>query len=108
MVRALKILVAVLGILLVGGIVALIVLLATHGRPSTSPSTQRPVSAAPHGTAYDAVVDVPAGARVSSTQADGPRLVVVLALADGSQQILLLDIASGAKLGTIELRGGAN
>jgi hypothetical protein len=104
MVRALKILVAVLGIMLVGGIVALVVLLATRGRPSTP----RPVASVPHGTAYDAVINVPAGAHVVSAQADGARLVVVLALADGSQQILLLDPASGARLGTIELRGGAN
>jgi hypothetical protein len=33
---------------------------------------------------------------------------VVLALADGRRQILLLDLASGARLGTIELRDGAN
>jgi hypothetical protein len=105
MVRALKILVAVLGILLVGGIVALIAMLMTRGTPTTTP---RPSAALPHGSAYDVAIDVPAGARIVSAQPDGSRLVVILALPDGRQQILLLDLASGARLGTIELHGGVN
>ncbi|MDB5409366.1 MAG: hypothetical protein JWL84_4278 [Rhodospirillales bacterium] len=103
MVRALKVLVAVLGILLVGGIVALIAMIASRGGPTAPP---RPPAALPRGGAYDAVVDLPPGARIVSTQPEGPHLVVVLAFPDGRQQVLLLDIASGARLGTIELRGG--
>ena len=104
MARALKVLVIVLGILLVGGVVALIAMIVSRGGTATPPRPAVP----PRGTAYDAVLDLPAGARIVSTQPDGARLVVVLALADGRQQILLLDLASGARLGTIELRGGAN
>jgi hypothetical protein len=105
MVRALKVLVAVLGILLVGGIVALIAMIATRGGPTPS----RPAAAVlPRGAAYDAVIDLPSGASIVSIQPDGTHLVVVLALPEGRRQILLLDLASGARLGTIELRGGAN
>jgi hypothetical protein len=104
MARALKVLVIVLGILLVGGVVALIAMIVARGGVATS----QPAAALPRGAAYDTVIDLPSGARIVSAQPDGARLVVFLALADGRQQILLLDLASGARLGTIELRGGAN
>jgi hypothetical protein len=102
MARALKILVIVLGVLLVGGVVALIAMIVSRGGAGT------PRPAAARGAAYDAAIDLPSGARIISTQPDGARLVVMLALADGRRQILLLDLASGARLGTIELRAGAN
>lgn len=96
--RALKLLVIVMGVLLVGGTAALIAAIidrASHraGAPSSP------------GRGFDrAVIDLPPGARVlDSTAADG-RLVVRIGLAEGGEQLVLIDPASGARLGTIELR----
>jgi hypothetical protein len=106
MVRALKVLVTVLGILLVGGVIALAAAMVSRG--SSSPATAPRPASLPRGAGFNAVIDLPPGARIVSTQPEAGRLVVVLAWADGHQQVLLIDLASGARLGTIELRGGAN
>jgi hypothetical protein len=101
MARALKVLVIVLGILLIGGVVALVAMIVAR----SGTTLPRPAAAPPRGVPYEAAVDRPPGARIVDTQAEGPHLVVTIALPDGRQQILLLDLASGARLGTIELRG---
>ncbi len=96
--RALKLLVVVMGVLLVAGTAALIVAIidrASH-RSAAPPSAAR---------SFDrAVIDLPAGARVLDSAAADGRLVVRIGLAEGGQQLILIDPASGVRLGTIELR----
>jgi hypothetical protein len=104
--RALRLLVIVLGVLLVGGTLALvgaIIMRSQHG----SESRGEPRAAASTAAPYDTVLDLPAGAVVKSLQPAGERLVVHIALPDGSQQIVILDLGSGARRGTIELRPNA-
>jgi hypothetical protein len=93
--RTLKILVVVMGVMLVVGFVALIVGIA--GRMSRSghpPATARVFAARP--------IDIPRGARIETMTAGGDRLVVGLELADGNRQLVIIDLASGARLGTID------
>lgn len=52
-------------------------------------------------------VSVPAGARVVETVAADGRLVVRLALADGSARYLVFDLANGRQVGAIDLAAGA-
>lgn len=101
--RALRLLVIVLGVLLVGGTLALvgaIIVRSQHGSESRS----GPPAISSMAAAYDTALDLPAGAVVQSLQTAGERLLIHLVLSDGRQQIVVLDLASGARRGTIELR----
>ena len=102
--RALKLLVVIMGVLLVGGTAALIV--AIIDRASHRITT--PTSAvALHG--FDSkVVELPPGGRVLEVEAVGERLVVRVGLAEGAgEMLLLIDPTTGARLGTVELRPAA-
>jgi Family of unknown function (DUF6476) len=101
--RGLRLLVIVLGVLLVGGTLALVVAIIVR---APHPSESRPESplAATKTVPFDAVLDLPPGAVIQSVQSAGARLAVHLVLADGGQQILILDAGSGSRIGTIELR----
>jgi len=102
--RALRLLVIVLGVLLVGGTLGLVVAIIVR---APHPSESRPESrspGAPRTAPFDAVLDLPAGAVVHSVQEAGARLAIRLVLPDGGQEIIILDPVSGARLGTIALR----
>jgi hypothetical protein len=99
--RALRLLVIVLGVLLVGGTLALVVAIIVR---SPRPSESRPSDSVK--LPYDAVVDLPAGAVVQSIQPAGDRVLLHLVLPSGRQQIVVLDASSGGRRGTIELRPG--
>jgi hypothetical protein len=96
-VRALKILVVVMGIMLVVGFAALILVIA--GRVSH----RRPEAAANHPLATTPI-EIPRGARVEAMTTASDRLILDLVVPDGDREILLIDLATGARLGTIELR----
>ena len=95
--RALKILVVVMGIMLVVGFAALIIAIA--GRVSH----RRPEAAANHPLATTPI-EIPRGARVEAMTAASDRLILDLVLPDGDRELVLIDLATGARLGTIELR----
>jgi hypothetical protein len=100
--RALKVLVVVMGVLLVGGTAALIIAIidrASHRRAEPAASPAR---------GFDrTVIDLPEGARVLGTEVVADRLMVRVALAEGAEALILIDPRSGARLGTIELRPAA-
>jgi len=94
--RALKILVIVMGVLLVAGTTALvIVVVARVNRPAAPP--------APAVTG-SRTIELPPGARVIATEASGDRLVVRLALSEGGEELLIFDLASGARIASIMLQ----
>ncbi len=86
--RALKLLVVVMGVLLVAGTIALIVAVANR-------IEHRPVSPAASPAATE--IELPAGARVSATDVSGDRLVVHLALAGGGEELLVFNLARRAR-----------
>ena len=94
--RALKILVVVMGVMLVVGFAALVVVIA--GRVSRG----GPVATAAHGFAA-APIDVPRGARIEAMTAGPDRLIVALTLPEGGRQLVVIDLVKGVRLGTIEL-----
>ena len=95
--RALKILVVVMGVMLVVGFAALIFAIA--GRVSH----RRPEAAANHPLAT-IPIEIPRDARVEAMTAVSDRLILDLVLPDGHRELVLIDLATGARLGTIELR----
>lgn len=48
-------------------------------------------------------IEVPKGAHVEALSTGADRLVLEIALADGSRQLVILDLATGRRLGTIPL-----
>src|SRR3984893_14434973 len=94
--RALKILVVVMGVMLVVGFAALVVVIA--GRVSRG----GPVAPAAPGVAA-APIDIPRGARIEAMTAGPDRLILALALPEGGRQLVVIDLVKGVRLGTIEL-----
>jgi hypothetical protein len=92
--RALKILVIVMGITLIGGLALLVAVVA--GRLSRGGS-------APHSFATT-TIDIPHDARIRTMTAGTDRLVLELGLPEGGRQLVVVDLSTGARLGTIELR----
>jgi hypothetical protein len=97
--RALKVLVIVMGVLLVVGFVGLIVAIADRV------SKKEPLrAAAPIGQPFTASpIELPRGAYIESMAAGTDRLVLDLVLPDGERRLLIIDLATGRNLGTIPL-----
>lgn len=95
--RALKILVIVMGIMLVVGFAALIAAIAgrvSRGGPAIPASP--PLATAP--------LDLPAGIRIEAIGVGAERLALAVVLSDGTRELIIVDIASGRRLGSIPLR----
>jgi len=93
--RSLKLLVIVMGVLLVGGSVALVA--AIVGRLGRAPAA-RPAAEA--GAPLHA--SLPAGARIVSVELNGDRVLVRVALADGSEELVLYNARTGAQVAVID------
>ena len=94
--RALKILVVVMGVMLVVGFTALVAVIACR--------VSRGGPALPANRLFaNSSIDVPAGARIEAMTAGPDRLIVALALPEGERQLLVIDLATGIRLGAIEL-----
>ena len=87
---ALKILVGVMGVLIVLGVAAIVYGIATRLDLS------RPV-------ALDGKVELPAGGRIVDMTSSGDRLVLRVALPDASERLVVVDLARGRQLGTLEV-----
>ena len=95
--RALKIIVVVMGVMLVAGFITLVVVIAgrfSRGAPA------RPVTPA----AAAAPIEVPAGARIETMTMSGDRLVLAILLPDGDRQLVVIDLGTGRPLATIPLQ----
>jgi hypothetical protein len=92
--RALKILVVVMGVMLIGGFALLVAIVA--GRLPRGASVPRSFAAT--------AIDIPRDARIEAMTAGADRLVLEMVLPEGRRQLVVVDLATGARLGTIELR----
>jgi hypothetical protein len=101
--RALKILVVVMGVALLAGLAVVVVtIIHRASRLGTSVAT----TVEPARAFGSATVRLPQGASVLEMRGVGSRLVLRLLRADGGQALLVLDPDTGNALGTIELRAG--
>ncbi len=94
--RGLKILVVGLGVMIVVTFAVLVAVIA--GRLSRGGANSVARSFAP------ATLDLPRGARIETMAAGADRLVLELALPEGGRQLVIVDMATGARLGVIDLR----
>jgi hypothetical protein len=95
--RALKIAVVVMGVMLVAGFAALIlVIVGRVAHRGAGASSDRPFPST--------AIEIPGGARIEAMTTAPNRLILDLVLPDGERQLVIIDLASGARLGTIELR----
>jgi hypothetical protein len=96
-VRALKILVVVMAVMILAGVATLLVVIT--GRLSRSgpvTASSQPFAASP--------IELPAGARIETMSAGSDRLVLAIVLPDGNRQLVIIDLATGRRLGAIPLR----
>jgi hypothetical protein len=93
--RALKILVVVMGVMIVAGFTALVVAIAERTSSSGSPAARSAFASGP--------IDIPRGARIEAMTTGGDRLIVGLQLPDSNRQLLIIDLATGVRIGAIEL-----
>jgi hypothetical protein len=87
---ALKVLVVAMGVLIVLGVGAIVYGIATRLDLS------KPV-------AFDGRVELPAGGRILDMTASGDRLVLRVAMPDGGERLILVDLSRGKALGALEL-----
>ncbi len=110
--QALKTLVIVMGVLIVAGMALVgytLVKRATAPEASRHATAAVSAPAAPGAeaaeTPYGPVeIALPAGARILRTRAVGRRLIVELELAGGGERVLVVELSTGALLGTIDLK----
>jgi len=95
--RALKLLVVVMGVLLVAGVVALGLAIAVRVQRGPAAET----------AAQPLHLSLPDGARILATEMSGDRLLVRLSLGDGAEQLLLLNARTGAEIAVIATRPAA-
>lgn len=96
--RSLKILVIVLGVMLVVGFVALVVVIAHRV------ANRQPAPPSPSAPFLAQALELPAGARIETIAVGPDRVVLHLLFPDGAREIVIVDLASGRRLGTIPLK----
>ena len=128
--RLLKTFVIVMGVVLVLGFAALIFIVVTRINAPRPETAQAVAPAAPQPAAQPApapiplpplgatlppqftpnfgeqAIAIPPGARLSDFSAGGERLVLRLILEDQSQQLMVVDLNTGALIGTLRLEVG--
>ncbi len=105
--RALKVLVIVMGVLLVAGIIALgfaVQYRLNHPRQAPAGSPAAASAIGPAGAPSAITLDLPQGARVVGAEASGDRLVVRVELAGGSEELIIVNLITGAPVATVTLR----
>jgi hypothetical protein len=98
--RALKVLVVVMGVLLIAGVVVVIVTIMSRMTQKATPAAPVPAHLAPFG---NTTVMLPPDSLVMEVQGTGDRIVLRLDLKDGTEMLLVLDAATGTELGRIKL-----
>jgi hypothetical protein len=103
----LRAVVVIMGLMILAGLMLLGAMLAgrlAHRAPPTAPTAASTTLARPFAAAP---IDLPAGARVEAMSVGGDRLVIDLLLPDGNRQLVVIDLATGRRLGTVPLRAAA-
>ena len=98
--RALKVLVVVMGVLLIAGFAVVVVTIMSRMSQRSTPAA----AVATHLVAFgNASVTLPADSLVMEVQGAGDRILLRLDLRDGTEMLLVLDAATGTELGRIKL-----
>jgi hypothetical protein len=98
--RALKILVVVMGVLLIAGFAVVVVTIIGRMTQRATPAALAAAHLTPFGTTS---VTLPADSLVMEVQGAGDRILLRLDLKDGTEMLLVLDAATGTELGRVKL-----
>jgi hypothetical protein len=90
-------LVIVMGVMLVVGTAALIVAIAGRVSQKAANTATAPPFAA-------TALEIPPGSRIEAMSTGPDRLVLQVVLVDGSRELVVIDLATGRRLGTIPVR----
>ncbi len=111
--RGLKALVIIMGALIVVGFAVVVVTLVNRSGVNSSASRDSAPSPRTQATTpYKTRIPIPAGSRITETSAADGRLIIRLTLGDsaagtagaaGAARILVIDLATGRQIGTIDL-----
>jgi hypothetical protein len=104
--RGLKALVIIMGVLIVAGFAVIVVTLINRSVGAPPQESGAPVSAVTKSVAatpYKTEIPIPAGATIVETDSGDGRLIIRLRLATGAARILMVDPATGQRVGTIDL-----
>ena len=102
--RGLKGLVIGLGVLIAIGLTVVVVTVFNRmGGDSLAGTAKSGAPGTPHEAFGDVKIALPAGATVLRTEIADGRLVVHLTSRHGGARVLVIDLASGKTLGTVEL-----
>jgi hypothetical protein len=96
--RGLKTLVIVMGVMLMVGVAALAVTMAVRLSHRVPGSTPAAFTAPP--------ITLPHGAKIEMMSNGPDRILLEIALADGSAELVVIDLATGQLIGIIPLREG--
>ena len=115
MITYLKIIVIVLGVMIAAGLVVIGIKLVEKsselaeltGDEGTASTGEADSGAVPEATALPALGDLglPAGSQVRRMTAAGHRLVLVVAVPEGGERIVIVDLRSGGMVANIGLEG---
>jgi hypothetical protein len=97
--RAVKTLAVIMGVLIVVGFTALIVIIV--GRVTHPAGEVKSATAKPTQPFTAPPIELPAGARIEALAAGPDRLVLHVAMPDGGGQLIVVDLATGRRLGII-------
>ncbi|WP_366655872.1 hypothetical protein [Fodinicurvata sp. EGI_FJ10296] len=103
--KALKILTAVMGVMILLG-VSIIIVELIHRTQSPDPASPdaAPVTASVRpasGEAFAASVEIPAGAALAGTEATADHLILILQMPDATTLFKVVDLRTGDEIGTV-------
>ena len=105
--KALKILTAVMGVMIVIGFAVIVVeLIHRIQAPDPEPDPERSAATARDGAPFTASIDVPDEARLADVQTADDHLALTFHMPDGTTLIILVDLLTGVELGTISVPAG--
>tara|TARA_Y100001934_G_C11888365_1_gene556474 strand:- start:179 stop:544 length:366 start_codon:yes stop_codon:yes gene_type:complete len=115
--RALKILVIVMGVVIVIGTAVVIITIIKRANTNWSELSVQSMNQVPVGQANVSgqastagfgtqTVEIPRESEIADMVTQGDRLIIRLELTDGSQQVLILDMETGHRIGVFEIRSG--
>jgi hypothetical protein len=99
---ALKAAVVIMGVMLVVGFAALIAVIAHRLSHPPAPASSVPTASGQSFTATP--IELPAGARIEAMSTGSDRVVIDILFPDGARQLLIIDLATGRRLGLIPLQ----
>ncbi|MEX2454584.1 MAG: hypothetical protein WD470_07760 [Rhodospirillaceae bacterium] len=109
--RGLKALVIGMGGLIVAGVILLVVAavqqagdVSSGGEPAPSVPAVPAAGIPTDGPATPRTLEIPPGAEIVETRIADGRILLRLRLADGGGRLILLDAATGATTGSIDIR----